>query len=76
MKATCAPVPVTSGEREMCYACLREFHPDDLGGCMVCGENLCLDFPTCSGRCRCDEERIGNTHLTNAVDSNAMPASL
>jgi len=29
---------------------------------MVCGEDLCLDSPTCSGKCRCDEEaeRTGN----------------
>lgn len=52
----CTPVPVTSGPSEICFACLREFRPDDLGGCMVCGESLCLDYPTCSGKCRCDEE--------------------
>jgi len=58
----------------VCFACLREFSEDDLGGCTVCGENLCLDFPTCSGRCRCDveAERIGNTHPTNVVDNNVM----
>jgi hypothetical protein len=54
----------TSTRRDLCYACLREFHEDDLGACMVCGENLCLDLPACSGKCRCDEEaeQICNAH--------------
>lgn len=58
----CNSVPVTTGAVETCLACLRDFHPNDLGGCVVCGEPLCLDFPTCSGKCRCDEEaeRAGN----------------
>jgi len=58
----CKPVPVTTGPVEVCYSCQRHFHPNDIGGCMVCGENLCLDLPTCSGKCKCDEkaERTGN----------------
>ena len=28
-----------------------------IGGCTVCGEDLCLDFPLCSGKCKCDEKR-------------------
>jgi hypothetical protein len=61
MKASCIPVPVTSGPVEVCYACQRHFHPDDMSGCTVCGEALCLDFPTCTGKCACDleSERTG-----------------
>jgi hypothetical protein len=55
-------VPVTAGE--LCFACLRSFSSDDLGGCMVCGENLCLDYPTCSGKCRCDEAVQPHAHVT------------
>jgi hypothetical protein len=62
MYESCKPVPVTTGPVEVCYACQRHFHPDDMGGCVACGAALCLDFPTCSGKCKCDEEaeRTGN----------------
>src|ERR1017187_8843272 len=64
MNASCNPVPVTTGPCEVCYACLRDFHRDELGGCMGCGESLCMDHPACSGKCRCDEEaeRICDAH--------------
>jgi hypothetical protein len=56
MKVSRIPVPVASGPVEVCYACQRHFHPDHMSGCVVCGESLCLDLPSCTGMCRCDEE--------------------
>lgn len=77
MNVNCKPVPVTSGPVEVCYACQRHFHPNDMGGCMVCGESLCMDLPTCSGKCRCNEETesIGNAH-TQAQVISAMASAL
>jgi hypothetical protein len=45
MKATCIPA---------CCACgtTDEYH---LGFCLVCDEWVC-DLPTCTGKCKCDEE--------------------
>lgn len=54
MTVSCVPVPVTTGPCEVCYACQRHFAPNTMGGCMECGEDLCLDYPTCPGLCRCD----------------------
>lgn len=74
MNESTSPVPVLSGPVATCYACLRDFNPDDLGGCTVCGETLCLDLPTCSGKCRCDEnaERTGQppAYHVGVVSSN------
>ena len=69
MSTSCIPVPVTSGPVEVCYACQRHFHPDDMGGCVVCGESLCLDLPTCSGICACVGEvpNIVQPHVPSAV---------
>ena len=77
MTVSCNPVPVTTGPCEVCYACQRHFHPDDMSGCMSCGESLCLDYPTCSGKCRCNEEaeQICNAHA-QAHGINPMAPSL
>ena len=40
---------------DVCYCCLKELNEDQLSGCVVCGETLCLDLPTCSNKCRCNE---------------------
>jgi hypothetical protein len=48
--------PTVNHERGICYSCLRELTPDEMSGCMACGELLCLDYPTCAGKCRCEEE--------------------
>ena len=57
MNVCSRPLPVTTGPVEVCYTCQRHFHPNDMFYCTRCGEALCMDLPTCSGKCRCDEKR-------------------
>lgn len=71
MKSRSIPAS-TVVNHEHCYACHREFAPNTMGGCMVCGADLCMEND-CDGKCSCDEQRE-HTFKTHAYKPHAHAA--
>lgn len=67
MSSACTSIDL--GDLAVCYACRKVFFAENMGQCLTCGADLCLNLPSCSDKCKCDEQ---TEHSAN----NAAPSTV